>query len=38
LTSLGNEVAAQVEGLADWIEENLPRIMKVRRSKHRTGK
>lgn len=33
LTPLGEEVARQVEGLADWIEENLPRIMKVRRSK-----
>jgi DNA-binding HxlR family transcriptional regulator len=36
LTPLGVEVAGQVEGLADWIEENLPRIMKVRRSKERT--
>ena len=27
LTPLGLEVAQQVEGLADWIEENLPRIM-----------
>ena len=26
LTPLGLEVAQQVEGLADWIEENLPRI------------
>lgn len=27
LTPLGTEVAAQVAGLADWIEENLPRIL-----------
>lgn len=33
LSPLGDEVAAQVEGLADWIEENLPRIMKVRRTR-----
>jgi DNA-binding HxlR family transcriptional regulator len=30
LTALGEEVAAQVEGLANWIEENLPRIMDAR--------
>lgn len=35
LTPLGEEVAAQVGGLADWIEENLPRIMKLRRSQTR---
>lgn len=33
LTVLGTEVAAQVEGLADWIEENLPRIMLVQRAR-----
>ena len=27
LTPLGLEVAQRVEGLADWIEENLPRIL-----------
>ncbi len=27
LTPLGMEVARRVEGLADWIEENLPRIL-----------
>ena len=27
LTPLGLEVARRVEGLADWIEENLPRIL-----------
>lgn len=27
LTPLGIEVAQRVEGLADWIEENLPRIL-----------
>jgi len=30
LTPLGEEVGHKVESLADWIEENLPRIMKVR--------
>ncbi len=27
LTEMGVEVARKVESLADWIEENLPRIM-----------
>ena len=31
LTPLGLEVAQRVEGLADWIEENLPRIMQSQR-------
>ena len=30
LTPLGTEVAAQVAGLADWIEVNLPRILNAR--------
>jgi len=30
LTPLGEEVAHKVESLADWIEENTSRIMKVR--------
>jgi DNA-binding HxlR family transcriptional regulator len=30
LTPLGEEVADQVEGLTDWIEENLPRILEAR--------
>ncbi|MCQ3002844.1 helix-turn-helix transcriptional regulator [Pseudomonas syringae] len=30
LTPLGEEVAEQVESLANWIEHNLPRIMAVR--------
>jgi DNA-binding HxlR family transcriptional regulator len=30
LTPLGIEVARQVEGLADWIEENLSRILQAR--------
>lgn len=30
LTPLGTEVAAQVAGLADWIEVNLPRIRHTR--------
>ena len=29
LTPLGEEVGQKVESLADWIEDNLPRIMKV---------
>jgi DNA-binding HxlR family transcriptional regulator len=29
LTPIGEEVGRKVESLADWIEENLPRIMKV---------
>lgn len=27
LTDLGREIGAQVQGLADWIEGNLPRIL-----------
>jgi DNA-binding HxlR family transcriptional regulator len=30
LTPLGEEVAEQVENLATWIEQNLPRIMQAR--------
>ena len=30
LTSMGEEVSHKVESLADWIEENTGRIMKVR--------
>ena len=30
LTSMGEEVGYKVESLADWIEENTSRIMKVR--------
>ena len=33
LTPMGLEVARRVEGLADWIEGNLPRIMALRRSR-----
>jgi DNA-binding HxlR family transcriptional regulator len=29
LTPMGEEVGHKVEALADWIEDNLPRIMKV---------
>ena len=29
LTPLGREAATRVRGLADWIEENLPRIQEV---------
>lgn len=31
LTPLGGEVARQVAGLADWIEENLPRVVTAQR-------
>ncbi len=31
LTPLGTEVARQVESLADWIEENLPRVATAQR-------
>ncbi|TLS65714.1 winged helix-turn-helix transcriptional regulator [Mariprofundus erugo] len=30
LTPLGEELSIRVEGLTDWIEENLPRIMESR--------
>lgn len=30
LTPMGEEVAAQVDGLASWIELNLPRILQAR--------
>ncbi|KAB2901145.1 MAG: helix-turn-helix transcriptional regulator [Dokdonella sp.] len=30
LTPLGQEAAAKVRGLADWIEINLPRVLQVR--------
>jgi DNA-binding HxlR family transcriptional regulator len=30
LTPLGREIAAHVETLADWIEENMPRVSKAR--------
>ena len=30
LTPLGQEVAVHVEGLADWIEEALPRVLAAR--------
>ncbi|MDI1362353.1 helix-turn-helix domain-containing protein [Methylotenera sp.] len=32
LTPLGEEVAAHISTLADWIESNLPRIMDARNS------
>ena len=31
LTPMGEEVAKKVEILADWIEENLPKIMEAQR-------
>jgi DNA-binding HxlR family transcriptional regulator len=33
LTPMGVEVARQVEGLADWIEGNLGRILSGRRER-----
>jgi DNA-binding HxlR family transcriptional regulator len=33
LTSMGREVAAQVEALTDWIEENIERIAQARRAR-----
>ena len=30
LTPLGREVAPHVEALAEWIEENMPRVLKAR--------
>jgi hypothetical protein len=27
---MGREIAEQVEGLAGWIEENLPRVAQAR--------
>jgi DNA-binding HxlR family transcriptional regulator len=33
LTPLGEEVAARVEGLATWVETNLPRIMAARQER-----
>jgi DNA-binding HxlR family transcriptional regulator len=33
LTPLGEDVAAQVDSLASWIEANLPRIMRARQER-----
>jgi DNA-binding HxlR family transcriptional regulator len=33
LTPMGKEIGHKVESLADWIEINLPKIMKVQRKK-----
>ena len=30
LTPMGREIAEQIEGLAGWIEENLPRVARAR--------
>ena len=35
LTPMGEEVSHKVASLADWIEENLPRVMKAQQSTHR---
>lgn len=37
LTPLGREAAQQVRALADWIEENVGRILKVRKTRPRTA-
>ena len=34
LTPLGQDVASQVESLADWIEINLHHVMQARQRKH----
>ncbi|WP_426197642.1 winged helix-turn-helix transcriptional regulator [Massilia sp. DWR3-1-1] len=36
LTPLGCEAAAKVRGLADWIEESLPRIMQAQEDRSAT--
>lgn len=33
LTHLGEDIAAQVDSLASWIEANLPRIMQARQER-----
>jgi DNA-binding HxlR family transcriptional regulator len=33
LTPMGSEVAAHVEALTDWIEENMDRISRARRAR-----
>lgn len=38
LTPLGEEVALQVDTLASWIEQNLPRIMEARRADGDAGR
>ena len=35
LTPMGEEVSHKVASLADWIEENLPRVMKAQQLTHR---
>jgi DNA-binding HxlR family transcriptional regulator len=38
LTALGREVARHVEALADWIEENMPRVSKARAARSAKGR
>ncbi len=33
LTALGEEIGSQVESLTDWIETNLPKIMKAQQKR-----
>lgn len=35
LTPLGQEIGKKVEGLADWIELNLPQIMAAQQARHK---
>jgi DNA-binding HxlR family transcriptional regulator len=37
LTPLGHEIAQRVEGMTDWIESNLPRILAAR-AQHSAGR
>jgi DNA-binding HxlR family transcriptional regulator len=37
LTPLGHEIAQRVEGMTDWIESNLPRILAAR-AQHGAGR
>jgi len=34
LTKMGFEVARHVETLGDWIEENMPRVVRARADQH----
>jgi DNA-binding HxlR family transcriptional regulator len=38
LTAMGREIAEQIEGLAGWIEENLPRVAQARATRGKTKK
>jgi DNA-binding HxlR family transcriptional regulator len=38
LTPMGEEISRKVESLADWIEENLPRVMKAQQTAEVRGR